>query len=498
MHINPISTIPTYSRPMQKNSNKYHQNTAINFKAQTRYEQEVEARAQEIIKEQNMGVWKQFWGGTEKARNQARVEIDKKNQRNEIERIKAEAINQVLKERINDSNLYMQKIEQQQRINDELLREFKDVHSQTVLVQKEALEAQKSATNSLKSQLENYQKIVKEQQVLQEKRTKEMNELITKITEAHERQDTKIVAMFEKELASLKEFYDKQMNVKAQEAEKVRNIEVLYQKMNQIKENKGFGKIAGYQDIKDLLISLVGNSIVLEKDGQNILVSNGILFFGPKGSGKTTFAEAFAEQLDCNLVKVENLLDSSENLKNLRKELDKGKKLFEEKGLRTILQIDEFDEFAPAGDRIVGPLKMIFDNVSKKYHCTFFLTTNYPEKIDTILMRDGRLDVKVPLSIADKKNALEVLKHYGASFADETVDFESLADLIVSQNSEAAYSNARIENIVTAFISSCKSKGKTEVMSHKDFVTSIKNIQPDITKEAMNLFKKQIEFMKHV
>lgn len=493
MHINPISAT-TYLRPKHVNNNKYHQNVAVNFKAQTRFEQEVEARAQEIIKEKKMGVLKQFFGGTEKARNQARREIDTKNQRNEIERVKAEAINQVLRERIKDSETYLQKIEEQQRINDKLLNEFRDVHSQTVMIQQEALEAQKAATDSLKSQLENYQKIVKEQQALQEKRTKEMDELILKITEAHEKQDSKIVAMFEKELASLKEFYDQQLKIKAQEAEKVRNIEELYQKMNQIKENKGFGKIAGYGDIKEKLISIVGNSIILEKDKQEVAVPNGILFYGPKGNGKTTFAEAFAEQLDCNLVKVENLLDPVENLKNLRKELEKGKKLFEEKGIRTILQIDEFDEFAPEGDRIVGPLKSISDNVSKDYHCTFFFTTNYPEKIDTILMRDGRFDLKVALPLADKNNALEVLKYYGEPFADDTVNFESLADLIVSQIPEAGYSNARIEKIVKDFLNGCK----TKVMSHKDFIASIKKIKPDVTKEAMEIFRKQIEFMKHV
>lgn len=87
---------------------------------------------------------------------------------------------------------------------------------------------------------------------------------------------------------------------KAQQAEKVRNVEEIFRKMNEVNENKGFGRIAGYDKEKNILMQMVGSPIVLEKDGQHADVPNGILFFGPKGNGKTVFAESFAQQLDCN------------------------------------------------------------------------------------------------------------------------------------------------------------------------------------------------------
>ena len=166
---------------------------------------------------------------------------------------------------------------------------------------------------------------------------------------------------------------------------------------------------------------------------------------------------------------------------------------FEETGVRTIIQIDEFDDFAPKGSKIVGPLKSFMDNVSQKMHCTIFATTNYPEKIDDILLRDSRFEVKVPLSPADKPNALAILKYYGEKFADNTVNFEKLADEITKGLPLVAYSNDRLSHLVSSYAK----KHNLTKLSHMDFMESIKALNPDIKKETMELFKKQIEYIKH-
>ena len=89
---------------------------------------------------------------------------------------------------------------------------------------------------------------------------------------------------------------------------------------------------------------------------------------------------------------------------------------------------------------------------------------------------------------------MEILNFYGKPFADDTVDFEALANLVLSYLPEASYSNARLKSVVESFI---KEHNVTK-MSQKDFITSIKNIRPDITKEALKTFNKQVELMKHV
>ena len=59
--------------------------------------------------------------------------------------------------------------------------------------------------------------------------------------EAQKNQNEAIYAKFEKELATMKAFYESQIKAKVQAAEKVRNIEEIYQRINEIQDNKGFG-----------------------------------------------------------------------------------------------------------------------------------------------------------------------------------------------------------------------------------------------------------------
>ena len=160
------------------------------------------------------------------------------------------------------------------------------------------------------------------------------------------------------------------------------------------------------------------------------------------------------------------------------------------------VMIDEFETFAETGSPLVAPLKTLFDDISKTKHCTFFLTTNFPEKIDDILLRNKRVDIKVPLYPADSKTAGAILEHYGKKFADSSVNFEKLGEMITTTNNEdgSNFSNSRIESIVANYVNQFAKK----VMSHSDFVESIKMTYPDIKKEALELFKKQIEIMKHV
>ena len=194
------------------------------------------------------------------------------------------------------------------------------------------------------------------------------------------------------------------------------------------------------------------------------------------------------------MVKVEDTLNPAENLKNIKRLADEAQENFEKTNKRTILQIDEFETFAETGSPLVAPLKTLFDDISKTKHCTFFLTTNFPEKIDDILLRNKRVDIKVPLYPADSKTAGAIVEHYGKEFADSTVNFEKLGEMLTNNEDGSLFSNSRIESIVTNYVKQFAKK----MMSHSDFVESIKNAYPDIKKEALELFKKQIEIMKHV
>lgn len=297
----------------------------------------------------------------------------------------------------------------------------------------------------------------------------------------------------DQDLLTARKIYEMQIKKYREQSAKVRNIEELCRKMNEVNENRGFGRIAGYGKEKDILMQIVGSPIVLEKDGQHSNVPNGILFFGPKGNGKTVFAESFAQQLDCNLVKLEDAKNATENLQNIRKIAEEAQKNFEATGIRTMIQIDDFDSFVPKGSKIEGPLKVFIENLSKRYHCTVLAITSHPEHISDNVMTDSRFEVKLPIAPANKENLVAILKEYTRGIVSNDVDYNNIAELIELNEKEKAYSNMTLKQLI---INAIKIR-KGDKITPADFMKSILTTPKDISKEALELFKKQIEYIKH-
>ena len=222
---------------------------------------------------------------------------------------------------------------------------------------------------------------------------------------------------------------------------------------------------------------------------------NAIALLKHYASGKTSLATAFAEQLDCRLVRFQQSLDDVKDMKNLLKEAKNAQKLFEADGKRTIIQMDCCEEMLAKGSRIITPFKNLMGNLSEKYHCTIFATVNSIDKMDDILLRAGRFDVKIGLSPADKKNTKEILKYYAKPFTGERVNYDELAEHIVKVQPDAAFSNSRIRRVVEDLL--LNNTGIKKV-TQTDLLKSIKEVGPDITKQMLELFKRQAEFIKHV
>ena len=466
----------------------------ISFKAQSTYEKEVEERTKEIIKEKNMSSWEQFWGGEAEAREQAIKEIDQRNLNLKLDNVRKEAIIGEQRKFQEQQENYIKSIKDQQEQTNKLVESLQKSTEQTISVQQEALEAQKKASETIKEQLNNYQKLMQEQQELQAQKETKTREFMEKMNQANAEQNKQMAEMYKQQMEQMQKIYESKIVAKGEQAQEASKIANLYQKLHEVNDNKGFGRIAGYQNEKDYLVDLVGNSIITEQSGNPTEVVNGILFYGPKGSGKTTFAKAFAEQLGCRLVKVNNYINPDKNMNKLYELVEKAKENFEKDNVRTILYLDEINGFAPKDSPIIEPLKSLLDDLSTEYHCTLFATTNFPEKLDDIMLRDGRFGVKVGLAPADEKNAEEVLRHYGKAYADESVNFAALAAEIIKEQPNKAYSNARIKSVVENFVRTTK----ITKMTQQDFLQSIKETAADITKEALELFERQRSYVKHI
>ncbi|EGA83357.1 Bcs1p [Saccharomyces cerevisiae Lalvin QA23] len=141
----------------------------------------------------------------------------------------------------------------------------------------------------------------------------------------------------------------------------------------------------------------------------------GYLLYGPPGSGKTSFIQALAGELDYNIC----ILNLSEN--NLTD--DRLNHLMNNMPERSILLLEDidaaFNKRSQTGEQgfhssvTFSGLLNALDGVTSSEETITFMTTNHPEKLDAAIMRPGRIDYKVFVGNATpyqvEKNVYEIL-----------------------------------------------------------------------------------------
>ncbi len=194
--------------------------------------------------------------------------------------------------------------------------------------------------------------------------------------------------------------------------------------------NVDFSNIAGMYEVKEEL----QNEIVVpfsdpRFDEYDIGKANGVLFFGPPGTGKTHIATALAGELGYNFLKVDvgSLRDSKfggtqENIAEL----------FEmaEDNQPCVVFFDELDSIAPQRDSRLHQgkaeavnqlLRHVGDINERDVDVVIIGATNRPDQIDDALKRTGRFDTRIKIGMPDPMTRLALLEHELESF-DGPVD----------------------------------------------------------------------------
>lgn len=128
----------------------------------------------------------------------------------------------------------------------------------------------------------------------------------------------------------------------------------------------------------------------------------GYLLYGPPGSGKTSYIQALAGELDYDIC----ILNLSEN--NLTD--DRLNHLMNHIPQRSILLLEDIDaafnkrtqtseQGFQSGVTFSGLLNAL-DGVASAEECITFMTTNHPERLDPALLRPGRIDYKIMVNNA--------------------------------------------------------------------------------------------------
>ncbi|KAJ7228263.1 vesicular-fusion protein SEC18 [Mycena pura] len=191
----------------------------------------------------------------------------------------------------------------------------------------------------------------------------------------------------------------------------------------------------------------------------------GLLLHGPPGTGKTLIARQIGKMLNAHEPKIVNgpeilskFVGASEE--NIRKLFADAEKEYKEKGDESELHIIIFDELdaifkqrgstnngTGVGDSVVNQLLSKMDGVDSLNNILIIGMTNRKDMIDEALLRPGRLEVHMEISLPDEKGRFQILNIHTAKMRtnrvmDTDVDLEELA--AVTKN----FSGAEINGLV--------------------------------------------------
>lgn len=268
--------------------------------------------------------------------------------------------------------------------------------------------------------------------------------------------------------------------------------------------------IGNYEDVKHELTE----SILVPLENKELAYTyglkppSGILLFGPPGTGKTMLMRALATEIKYGFyyIKSGDILSKwyGESEKNIMEIFDTARK-----NAPCILFFDEIDslgkkreEFGTdeVGPRILSAFLQELDGFKSGKTVITVGATNVPNKLDPALMRPGRFDKIIYMSLPDlegRKKIFEVHLKKKTLPVSGDINYDELA------KKTERFSGADIKNAVSEAIRiaarEASQKGKVVPITHIHLMSVVKKLKPSVSLAALDSFEQfQLDFERRV
>ena len=184
-----------------------------------------------------------------------------------------------------------------------------------------------------------------------------------------------------------------------------------------------------YIDIFDQLDNFFSKDTYKLRELYGIPHKIGFLLYGVPGNGKTSLIYAISRHYKKDIYRIN--LDNDENLRYCMTVIETGSiVVFEDIDCCIAAQSREnstdesaLDKIKPKSNISLDTLLEILDGYQYLHECIIVMTSNYPEKLDSALIRPGRIDFSYKFNYVSKNLLKRIFKFYtGVELTEEQID----------------------------------------------------------------------------
>lgn len=224
--------------------------------------------------------------------------------------------------------------------------------------------------------------------------------------------------------------------------------------------------------------------------------AKGFLLYGPPGTGKTLLAKAVAREAEANFIAIKSsdLLSKwyGESEQQIARLFARARQV-----APCIIFIDEMDSLVPARgaggagepqvtERVVNMLLAEMDGIEEMQSVVVIGATNRPTLIDPALMRPGRLDELIYVSVPDAAGRKHILGiHTKKMPLAKDVDLGALA------NQTEKFTGADLEDLVRrAGLAALRESIKSKKVTSAHFETALRDTRASVTSDMEREYEK--------
>ena len=270
--------------------------------------------------------------------------------------------------------------------------------------------------------------------------------------------------------------------------------------------NVHWDEIGGLADVKQQLIESVEWPLTYARlfEHMDARPPRGILLYGPPGTGKTMLAKAVATESQANFISIKGPEFLSkwvgESEKAVRETFRKARQ-----AAPSVVFLDEIDSIAPSRggmssdshvtERVISQILTELDGLESLNDVMVIAATNRPDIIDAALLRPGRFDRLIEISLPDEEARKEILKiHTSKKPLADDIDLDDIAKRTdkFSGADLGAVVNEAVMLAIREYVLSGQCKADEEIceykVSKKHFEEALKKVTP--TAIELDLYKR--------